>query len=143
MMDGDLIPMNGHGYVVSPAEYDDFELKLEFWADESSNSGVFFRCGSAKNIGAGTCYEANIFDSRPDQSGGTGAIVGVAPPSQTVTSEGQWNTYVIRAEGEHLSVILNGIQTVDVLDNKFSNGFLSLQFASGGLKFRNVTIRDL
>ena len=38
---------------------------------------VFVRCEPDK-IGAKTCYEMNIFDSRPDPSYGTGAIVYIA-----------------------------------------------------------------
>ena len=54
-------------------------MRVEFWASHDANSGVFMRCQDVKNITDENCYEANIFDQRPDPSFATGAIVKVAP----------------------------------------------------------------
>jgi len=40
-----------------------------------ANSGIFIRCEDPKKPGAKICYERNIFDTWPDPSYGTGAIV--------------------------------------------------------------------
>jgi len=40
-----------------------------------ANSGIFIRCEDPKKPGAKICYECNIFDTWPDPSYGTGAIV--------------------------------------------------------------------
>ena len=42
-----------------------------------------------------TCYEANVFDKRPDQSGRTGAIVHVAKPLAIVDAAAKWNTWSV------------------------------------------------
>jgi hypothetical protein len=131
----------GAGMLVSKRSFSDFELKLEFWADPDTNSGVFLRCADAQEINPANCYEVNIFDNRPDQSGRTGAIVDVAPPRAVINTEGRWNTYEILAEGTHLVVKLNGTVTVDTHDEKLSAGPFTLQYAAGGVKFRNVRIR--
>jgi len=63
------------GYLVTKQSYGDFEFKAEFWVDTPANSGVFIRCANAQMPGAEACYEVNIFDTRPDPTYGTGAIV--------------------------------------------------------------------
>ena len=133
----------GSGMLVSGQSYGDFEIRLEFWADANSNSGVFIRCTDPAAISPDTCYEVNIFDTRPDQSGRTGAIVNIAPPLAVINTEGRWNTYEIRAEETHLVVELNGVVTVDIHDGKFPSGHFTLQYGAGGVKFRNVKIRPL
>src|SRR5262245_55839773 len=55
-------------YLVSKKSYGDFEMRVEFWASHDANSGVFLRCANPKDIGDENCYEANIFDQRPDPS---------------------------------------------------------------------------
>lgn len=131
------------GYLVSPQSYGDFKLTVEFWVDEPANSGVFIRCQDPAMIDSNTCYEVNIFDTRPDQSGRTGAIVDVAPPLATVNAANQWNTYVITAQGTHLMVELNGTKTVDVEHEGHLLGPIALQYGSGVVKFRRVEIQPL
>lgn len=143
MEDGDLVADSGNGFVVLPGVYSDIEINLEFWADENSNSGVFVRCPDAGEISGDTCYEVNIYDTREDQTGASGAIVRVAPSSQKMITEGRWNTYRIRAEGTHIVVILNDIETVNIEDDRLAEGYVALQFGTGGLKFRNVRIQPL
>ena len=64
----------GAGFLVSKESYTDFEIKVEFWSSDGGNSGVYMRCMDGTKITDKTCYEANVFDKRPDQSGRTGGI---------------------------------------------------------------------
>ena len=68
--------------------YKDFSMRVEFWASDDANSGVFFRCQDLAKITDEGCYEANIFDQRPDPSYGTGAIVRTAPVSSLMRTAG-------------------------------------------------------
>jgi hypothetical protein len=140
---GVLVADAGNGFVVSPDTHRDLEINLEFWADENSNSGVFIRCQDVADISGNTCYEVNIYDTREDQTGASGAIVRIAPSSQKMITEGRWNTYKIRAEGNHIVVTLNGVETVNIEDDRYTDGPTALQFGQGGLKFRNVMIEKL
>ena len=74
VVDGVVQANSGNGHLVSKESYTDFELKVEFWSSGGGNSGVYMRCMDAAKITDKTCYEANIFDKRPDQSGRTGGI---------------------------------------------------------------------
>jgi hypothetical protein len=140
------------GHLITKGSYRDFELRAEFWAETDTNSGIFFRCSDRSKVGAATCYEANIWDIRPEPKYGTGAIVDVAevPVPLKNKAGGRWNTYEIVARGPQLTLKLNGVQTVSVQDSKFTTGPFTLQYgpgvkgAQGGqIKWRKVQIRPL
>ena len=130
-------------YLVSKESYKDFQIKAEFWADDDANSGIFIRCTDPQKITSTTAYEVNIFDTRPDPSYGTGAIVNIAKVDPMPKAGGQWNTFEITAKGPHLVVVFNGQKTVDVQDSKDAGGPFALQYGSGVIKFRKVQIKSL
>jgi hypothetical protein len=132
-----------NAYLVSKNAYTDFQIRAEFWASHDANSGIFMRCSSATEIGDKNCYEANIFDQRPDPTYGTGAIVHVAAVVPMPKAGGKWNTYDITVKGTQLTLVLNGVKTVDVQDSKLASGPFALQYAAGVIKFRKVQIRPL
>ena len=138
------------GYLVSKNSYKDFQIRAEFWADTTTNSGIFLRAADPKKIGADTAYEVNIFDQRPDPSYGTGGIVNVAKVDPMPKAGGKWNTYEITARGTNLVVVLNGQKTADVNDSKLAQGPFALQFGNGAkdapggaIKWRKVEIKPL
>jgi hypothetical protein len=130
-------------YLVSKNSYSDFQLRVEFWASDDANSGIFMRCANPAEINDKSCYEANIFDQRPDPSYGTGGIVHIAKVDPMPKAGGKWNTYDITLKGSRLQVTLNGQRTVDVEHSQFKSGPLALQYGSGVVKFRKVQIRPI
>jgi hypothetical protein len=132
------------GYLVTRNSYRDFTLRAEFWASDDANSGIFFRCQNPRTITDENCYEANIFDQRPDPTYGTGAIVKVAKVAQPMPKAGgKWNTYEITAKGQHLVLVLNGVKTVDTQDAKLASGPIALQWGRGDIKWRKVQVKPL
>jgi hypothetical protein len=129
-------------YLVSQDRFANFELELEFWVNPEANSGVFLRCQDPKAIGDMSCYEVNIFDTRPDQTYRTGGIVNVAEPLETLYTGDQWNRLKITADGTRLQVVLNDRMTVDTKDSRLSSGPIALQHGAGTVMFRNVRIRE-
>lgn len=135
---------SGASWLVSKNSYSDFSLRVEFWASDDSNSGIYMRCKDAEQITDRSCYEANVYDQRADPSFGTGAIVHIAPVDEPrPTSGNKWNVFVITLEGDHLVVELNGKKTVDVHDDLLASGPIALQWGRGALRFRKVVIREL
>lgn len=138
-------------YLISKESYKDFQIQAEFWADHTTNSGIFIRLSNTKEVSAANSYEVNIYDQRPDPLYGTGAIVDFAKVAQPMPKAGgKWNTFDITAKGNRLTVVFNGVQTVDVENSKFASGPIALQFANGPkdapggvIKFRKVAIRAL
>ena len=133
----------GASFLVSKNAYKDFELRVEFWSSNDANSGIFMRCKDPKAITDRTCYEANIYDTRPDPSYGTGAIVHRAVVNPMPKAGGKWNVYEITAIGPEVTVALNGAVTVHMRDSELPSGPIALQYGSGVVKFRKVQIKAL
>jgi hypothetical protein len=98
----------------------------------------------------------NIWDTRPDPTYGTGAIVDVGKVDPMPKAGGKWNVYEITAKGSTFTVTLNGQKTVDgAQDTKFASGRIALQHGlgvkddkgvvndRGVVKFRKVEIKPL
>ncbi len=140
----DIVEGDGEGgFLVSADSYGDFQLTLEFWTSPDANSGIFIRCSDPSDVGSTSSYEVNIYDERPDQTYRTGGIVNFAAPTSQIDAGDQWNSYEITAEGSRLLINLNGVVTVDIEDDTYSEGPFALQYGSGIVKFRNVKIREL
>jgi hypothetical protein len=146
---GAVVADSGNGFLVSKDAYGDFELRAEFWVDSETNSGIFIRCTDPNKVTGATAYEVNIWDTRPDPSYGTGAIVNVAKVDPMPKAGGKWNVYDITAKGSKFTVKLNGQTTVDgAEDSKFARGHIALQHGlgvgnsdKGVVKFRKVEIK--
>ncbi len=135
---------SGASFLVTKDNYTDFSVRVEFWASDDANSGIFLRCQDAANINDRNCYEANIFDQRPDPTFGTGGIVHIAAVEEPLPKAGdKWNIYIMTLRGDHLVVELNGRKTVDVRDSQFASGPFALQWGRGVLRFRKVQVREL
>jgi hypothetical protein len=130
-------------FLVTKNSYTDFRIRAEFWASDDANSGIYMRCADIKNLTDKTCYEANIFDQRPDPKYGTGSIVHLSPISPMPKAGGKWNTFEITAKGRLITVMLNGKKTVELHNGLFVEGPFTLQHGSGVIKFRKVAIKPL
>jgi hypothetical protein len=135
------------GYLVSKKPYKNFLLRVEFWPSDNANSGIYFRCQDPKKITDRTCYEANIFDQRPDPTYGTGAITRYVEINPMPKAGGKWNTYEITAKGRDITVVLNGQKTAELHNGMFDEGAIALQHGAGAgagtIKFRKVQIKPL
>lgn len=142
---GEFVATEGNGHLVTERSYQDVRITAEFYVDTpTANSGIYFRITDPEMIRDTTAYEANINDERPDMEKSTGALVNHAPPSENIPTAGQWNTYEVTAEGDHIVIVLNGVTTVDVRDTTHPEaGPVSLQHLAGEVRFRNVMIEEL
>ena len=139
------------GHLVTKNSYKDFEIYAEFWADHTTNSGIFIRASDPNKVGAENAYEVNIFDQRPGPEYATGGIVGFAkvPVPIVYKAGGKWNTFEIHAKGPEITVKFNGQVTVHLVDSKFASGPFTLQFGNrgkepgGAIKWRKVEVKPL
>jgi hypothetical protein len=140
------------GHLVSKKSYKDFQLYVEFYAEPTTNSGIFMRCADRNKITDKSCYEANIFDMREDQTYATGGIVHRGPVAQPAPKAGgRWNVYEIEVKGPQVIVKLNGTETSRISDTALPEGPFTLQFGNrppkgdpgGAIKWRKVRIREL
>ena len=136
------VPDAGRGFMATTAHYADFQLTVDFWIDDTANSGVFLRCPAEGAISQGNAFEVNIFD--PHTTWPTGSINEVAKIQTVPQTAGKWNTFEITADGDHLVVQLNGQTTVDARSDRHQSGPIALQYnGAGQVRFRNIKIKTL
>lgn len=137
-------------YLVSKNSYKDFQIRAEFRAETTTNSGIFIRLADPTKVAATNSYEVNIYDQRPEPIYGTGAIVDFAKVDPMPKAGGRWNTFLITAKGTNLIVEMNGVQTANIQNSKYASGPIALQFGNGpkdapggAIKWRKVQITPL
>ncbi len=153
---GMIVADRGNGFLVSKTSHANFHLVTEIWLDTSTNSGIFIRATDPATINSVNAYEVNLWDERPEQRYGTGAIVDVAAVDPMPRAGGRWNVMEITARGDAFTVVLNGQTTVNAARNaRHANGRIALQHGlgvpgAGGavndrgvVRFRKVEIRTL
>ncbi len=143
--EGQIVATSGQtGLLVTEVRFGDYELELEFMADEGTNSGVFLRTPDQPTDPAKDCYELNIAPlSNPFP---TGSLVGRAKVSEQVDEpeSAQWNALHALVDQKHVQVWVNGQSSVDYNDETgLVAGKIGLQFREGGVRFRNIRLRPL
>ncbi len=122
----------------------DYELTLEFNADENTNSGVFCKTILDPSDVELECYEINIApDDNPFPTGGIvkRKEVSDAAPKQTY---GKWRRMTIRIEGSNVKVTVDDKVVCEYTDPGQTPGNrISLQHNSGRVAFRDIRIKPL
>jgi hypothetical protein len=136
-------PGKAPGSLSTTTEFGDFQLRVDFHADETANSGVFLRSPLTGEINSLTAYKINICDTNTLWP--TGSINEIARNGAPPKTTGQWNTYDITVQGDRLIVKLNGQTTVDARDRKHTRGTIALHQhdGKGETRFRNIKLRPL
>ncbi|REK29018.1 MAG: DUF1080 domain-containing protein [Planctomycetota bacterium] len=132
------------GLLNTTSPFADFELVCEFRMEAGGNSGVFLRTVAHPTDPSTDCYELNIADEHPDGFT-TGAIVAHAKTDEPIAGSGDWKTFRIRAEGNHIVVELDGTEVLDYTDDSAARaaGRIGLQKNEGRIEFRKVIVRPL
>lgn len=150
------------GYLYSNAEYDDFVLKLEWrWpADkEAGKGGVLIRMAGEHKIwpksleaqinagDAGDFWGLDGYElSGPaDRTSSLdhekfGRLTNVKKSQALEKSTGQWNTYEIIANGDTVTLIINGTEVNKATGCAPSRGRICLTSEGSEIHFRNVKL---
>ncbi|MEU6817954.1 family 16 glycoside hydrolase [Streptomyces sp. NPDC046860] len=160
-------------------KYGDFSLKLRFRDDApgtgNANGGVFIRFPNVHNhpeesrpewVAINYGHEIQILDSPTGDMYKTGSVYGfdrVGLGGAGVTPKGTWNDYEIRAEGQHFTVLRNGV-VINEFDNvggqvftppragdpgtdgrRYATGYIGLQVHSTTdvISYRDIRIKEL
>ena len=149
-------PDHKGGLLGTEKKYTDYEIELEFMADNPVDTGLFLRC---REDGMG--YQITI-DYRKDGFIGSlyapaaGAFLQQNKSWPDYFKAGKWNKLRARIEGQpaHVTAWLNDIKTVDFKDYKERyprEGYIGLQVHGGAdawgdtsrARFRNIKINEL
>ncbi|MFJ5213763.1 OmpL47-type beta-barrel domain-containing protein [Streptomyces sp. NPDC088354] len=160
-------------------KYGDFSLKLQFRDDApgtgNANGGVFVRFPNVHDhpeesrpewVAINYGHEIQILDSPAGDMYKTGSVYGfdrVGLGGAGVTPKGTWNDYEIRAEGQHFTVLRNGV-VINEFDNvggqvfappragdpgtdgrRYATGYIGLQVHSTTdvISYRDIRIKEL
>jgi hypothetical protein len=153
------IPLNF--FLCTTKEYSDFELRLETrLLGEGANAGIQFRSrrvpdetevsGYQADIGGESGQYEVVWGSLYDESRRS-TMISIANQEQVLKAlcADDWNEYVIRCEGNHIQMWLNGYQTVNYIEEDDSieaTGIIGLQIHGGPPSeawYRNITIVEL
>lgn len=66
--------------------------------------------------------------------------------AQKLVHHGDWNSYEILADGDHIRITFNGVVTIDMHDSAASAGIIALQLHAGPemrVEFRNLKLKVL
>lgn len=162
--------INAHGaggYVlVYDRQFGDFELSCDVKMDRPTcNSGIFFRIGDLKDP-VQTGFEAQVVsDEKPDVHGFGALYDLVAPVKNAARGPGKWDTVVVRCQGPHISITVNGAKVasldcdawtepgkrLDGTSHKFAKsikdfprkGYLGVQDHGDRVWYKNIKLREL
>lgn len=148
--DGMIVCIGGDSDLMTEADFDDFEMTLEFLLPSKCNSGIYLR----------DRYELALLDNEwrtqknePAPPNATcGAIYGIAPPKvNAYLGPSRWNKLYVRVVGDTVSarlndkVILEDVSLTEGDEPVTALGPLRIQYHSmtAGAKFRNWVVTPL
>ena len=143
-----------NNFLATRASYGDFILKLSFrLVDGSGNSGIMFRSERIPDNHEMIGYQAdmgeNYWGCLYDESRRRKVLVQANEQALKALNKNDWNEYVIRAEGRHVRLSLNGVTSVDYREPDAGipyDGRVALQIHSGGpmeVQFKDIYIQAL
>ena len=145
-------PEKKYGYLATREYYNDFDLTLEFKQEADGNSGVFFRSFIEPDVKVNG-WQVEVAPRGNDTGGiyesyGRGWLVQIPDEKENILKEKDWNTMRIRVEGDNVRTWLNGVEMVNLTDEKIgkAQGRIALQIHDGGgikVLWRNLSLQTL
>ena len=145
--------LDHNDFLRTQESFRDFELKAKFrLIGGVGNTGIQFRSENAMEPHEVSGYQADVgekyWGSLYDESRRKRTLV--SPPEEALASldRGGWNEYVIRAQGNFITLHLNGVRTVHYIEQEHvrRDGFIALQVHKGPgieVQFKDIQIRTL
>ena len=143
---GELVNVSAGANIRTTRKFEDFKLHIEYNCPDLGNSGVYLRGRDEVQVE----YEKPGTD---DKFHAMGSIYGfIAPAVELPRKPGEWESYDITLVGRHVTVIRDGVTTIDnqeipgitggAIDSKEGEpGPLYIQGDhTGGMKYRNIRI---
>lgn len=128
--------------LTTTTQWSDYELELEYQADEKTNSGIFVRTTLDPSNVETDCFEVNIAPS--DNPFPTGGVVKRKIGKTFNANASDWHTMNIVCDGENLVVKIDDQTTVEMKNASSPQiGFIGLQYRSGPIRFRNIKLRPI
>src|SRR5262249_43101215 len=140
--DGCIVGKTNQGspnsFLCTLKEYGDFELKFEVKVADELNSGVQIRSKTKGGTKEGRVHGPQVEIAT---NGTAGFIYGEAldtgwlsenredPKAKAAFKKGEWNQFLVKAQGKSIKTWVNGVPVADLVDekSKMMSGFIGLQ----------------
>ena len=151
---GDSTGIKQNEFLATKELYENFELRLEFKLRKGEgNTGVQFRSVREPNSSAVIGYQADLGEKYwgclYDEHRRNKVLAQAPAELDKVLKKDDWNTYVIRAEGDKITLTVNDLKTVEYTEEDpeiARRGIIALQVHSGPplrIEFRNLRLKKL
>jgi len=161
MIVGNANMIKANNFLSTKKEYSDFILRVQIkLVDQKGNTGVQFRSIKIPNTPSMAGFQADfadvekycgmLYDERRR------GILLQPKPETIKLKPGDWNDIEVTAEGDHIQISLNGVQTIDYTEKQtqdpktkqeiWKKGFIGLQAHAGKVmevQFKNLRIKEL
>ncbi len=153
-----------HTFVATKKKYGDFILEIDFKMDDPGwSTGVLVRYIVANSDSGKVSldgYQIKIDETPRNWTGGIFYYFGGTrqwlsdlsknEPARQAYKKGEWNTFKIQAVGDTIKVWLNGVQSANLVNDKYKKGAIALKIHSMGSKgndelpvhFKNIRVID-
>jgi hypothetical protein len=144
MLVGAQGPGNEPGDLFTEEEFADFRLRVVYKVQWPANTGVWFRYQSPEKA-----YQADILEYKePEAYSGTiycpGKMFLAINKDPKLEKKDDWNTIIVRAQGDRLVVRLNGVKTGDVQESSYDKGRIGFQIHAGDeFKDMKLTVKEV
>ncbi|XZE21206.1 3-keto-disaccharide hydrolase [Pirellulaceae bacterium SH449] len=143
VVDGVLQATGGtNSLLCTSVPFTNFEIKLQFRAEERTNSGVFLRTPAVPEDPGRDCFELNI--APLDNPFPTGSLVFRQKRAEAIVDPvaGEWHELRAIVDGPKVETWLNGNKTCEYVDTTdLKSGWIGLQFREGKIEFRDIKLR--
>ena len=152
-------PFRQQSWLYTKAEFQEFDLRLEYWMRLGSNSGVSigdksrarYAVSGPESDGHRTpariAYEINLDNGTPVDYDITGSIYLIAKAEAGVQNGTDWNTLEIQARKNLIRVLVNGRAVAEHpgLPERPKAGPIGLQLHDSRdvVMFRNIRLREM
>ncbi len=141
--------IHGHGnrshLFYMEKEFTNFHYKADLKLTKGSNSGMYFRTQHADS-GWPKGYEAQVNNSHKDPKR-TGSLYNFVNVGEQLVPDDTWWTQEVIAEGNHITIKVNGKTVVDFTDpdKTYLKGYFAFQQHDPGSKveIKNVMVKEL
>lgn len=159
--DGVLRVEGRQGWLRSPREYADFELRGQVrFVEANSDSGIFLRVQSGTDFirgWPGDAYQVQMREISENRSDNPLPLANLYRHRVTegftsfrrervfalYTGVGAWQDFTIRVSEATLTVELNGELVTEAEDLENLSGYLGFQSEAGVIEYRNLVLREL
>jgi hypothetical protein len=142
-------PGQAAGDLFTEAEYGDFEMAVTWAMDWPGNSGVWFRY-----VNGAKAYQADILEwKNPVCWSGSlycgGKMFIAMNENPALVRRDSWNTFIVRAQKDHIVILLNGHKVADLRDGSSERGKFGIQvhagaeFAKMAIRIADISVRPL